>query len=149
MLYQINITSRDSLGLNMVESIVEMANLGATLKTDAMPRLSFPHHCTMLLEAEVPPTPSATVRVFEYGTNKEIFESFSETKQEAATFSMDVNDDDLKDTTIVDTGPVVPLTKEQLDALNWKTEFKEVCKLAGITGRDREQMTKEYLAKYA
>ena len=43
---------------------------------------------------------------------------------------------------------VVPYTKEELDAMDWVSgEFREVCKAAGITGRDRDKMTREYLAE--
>ncbi|MNV92783.1 hypothetical protein D3C71_1874060 [compost metagenome] len=64
----------------------------------------------------------------------------------AATFSLDADD-----TTVVDksTNQGTPWTKEQLDSMDWETEFKEVCKSVEITGRSRDKMTKEYLAKFA
>lgn len=147
MLYQINITSKDSLGFNLLENVVAMANLGATLKPGTMPIMNFPHHCTMILEADNPPTPSASIRVFELDTHKEIFAVFVEDTQ-AATFSMDTEAN--VEAPVVDksTNSGVPFTVDQLNAMDWKTEFKEVCKSAGISGRDRAQMTKEYLAKY-
>lgn len=138
MLYQINITSKDSLGLNMIENIVEMANKGAVLKPGAMPIMSFPHSCTMLLDSDVPPTPSACVRVFEVETNTEVKPGQEPTvvaPSKPAVFSMDNQE-------------AKPLTKEELDKLDFQTEFKELCKSVGITGRDREKMTKEYLAKF-
>jgi hypothetical protein len=140
MLYQINITSKDHLGLNMIENIVEMANKGAVLKPGAMPIMNFPHSCTMLIDSDTPPTPNAFIRVFEVDSKKEVLPSTSEPEvkvpTEPATFSME-NSDEHK-----------PLTREELDKLDFQTEFKDLCKSVGITGRDREKMTKEYFAKF-
>lgn len=36
--------------------------------------------------------------------------------------------------------------EEMLEQLSWE-DFKVACKVVGITGRDRNQMTREYLAK--
>lgn len=139
--YHIHVTCSDTLGLNLIENIIKLANMGATLKPGTLPSMRFPHSCSMILEAETPPTPSATVRVFEYDSHKEIFAAFVEPV--AASFSLD-NDP------VIDksTNDGTPWTKEQLDGMDWKTEFKEVCKSVGISGRDRAMMTKEYLAKY-
>lgn len=140
--YHIHVTSSDSLGLNLIENIIAMANLGATLKPGTLPSMRFPHSCSLILESETPPIPSATVRVFEFDSSKEIFKAFVEPV--AATFSMDAD-------TVVDksTNDGTPWTKEQLDAMDWESEFKEVCKSVDITGRSRDKMTKEYLAKFA
>ncbi|MNC11131.1 hypothetical protein D3C75_588210 [compost metagenome] len=142
--YHLHVTSSDSLGLNLIENIIAMANLGATLKPGTLPSMRFPHSCSLVLESETPPTPNATLRVFEYDTCKEVFAAFVEPVP--ATFSLDVND-----TTVVDksTNQGTPWTKEQLDSMDWETEFKEVCKSVEITGRSRDKMTKEYLAKFA
>lgn len=143
--YHLHITSSDSLGLNLIENIIEMANLGATLKPGTLPSMRFPHSCSMELEAEFPPTPRATIRVFEHDSNKEIFAAFVEpVVPVAATFSLDS-----EDTVDKSTNMGTPWTKEQLDAMDWETEFKAVCKAVDITGRSRDKMTKEYLAKFA
>lgn len=141
--YHIHVTSSDSLGLNMIENIIKLANMGATLLPGTLPTMRFPHGCSMLLEAEVPPVPNATMRVFEFDTCKEVFAAFIEPV--AKTFSMDS-----EEVVVVDksTNAGVPWTKEQLDAMDWETEFKEVCKSVDITGRSRDKMTKEYLAKF-
>lgn len=142
--YILHITSSDSLGLNLIENIIAMANLGATLKPQTLPSMRFPHSCSMVLTAATPPTPTAVIRVFEAKTNKEIFKAFVE--PEAATFSLDAEEVEETDKT---TNDGKPWTKEQLDAMDWETEFKQVTKAAGIGGRDRKKMTKEYLAKFA
>ncbi|MDF5713558.1 MAG: hypothetical protein PUP93_06635 [Rhizonema sp. NSF051] len=41
---------------------------------------------------------------------------------------------------------VVPYTKEELDAMSWD-ELKAAAKLVGLTGRDRDKLTREYLAE--
>lgn len=142
--YHIHVTSSDSLGLNLIENIIALANQGATLKEGTLPSMRFPHSCSMVLEAEVPPTPTATMRVFEFDSCKEVFAAFVEPK--AAEFSLNT-----EDTVVVDksTNQGTPWTKEQLDAMDWETEFKEVCRSVEITGRSRDKMTKEYLAKFA
>lgn len=137
--YHLHVTCSDTLGLNLIENVIELANMGAKLKPGTIPSMRFPHSCSMILEAEQPPTPRATVRVFEYDTNKEIFAAFVEPTP--STFSLD-NEVDKS------TNAGVPWTKDQLDGMDWETEFKEVCKSVGITGRSRDKMTKEYLAKY-
>jgi len=141
--YHLHVTSSDSLGLNLIENIIEMANLGAKLKPGTLPSMRFPHSCSLVLEAEVPPTPRATLRVFEYDTCKEVFAAFVEPV--AKTFSLDTVDEVVVDKS---TNQGTPWTKEQLDSMDWETEFKEVTKSVGITGRSRDKMTKEYLAKY-
>lgn len=144
MKYHLHVTSSDSLGFNLIENIVELANLGAKIKPGTLPSMRFPHSCSMELEAETPPTPRATVRVFEEDSNKEIFAAF--VQPVAATFSLETEDEVVVDKS---TNGGTPWTKEQLDELDWETEFKEVCKSVGISGRSRDKMTKEYLAKFA
>lgn len=41
---------------------------------------------------------------------------------------------------------VVPYTKEELDGMSWD-ELKAAAKLVGLTGRDRDKLTREYLAE--
>lgn len=141
--YHLHVTSSDSLGLNMIENIIKLANQGAYLKHGTLPSMRFPHSCSLEIECETPPVPSATVRVFEHDSNKEVFAVFVEPV--AATFSLD------NETPVVDksTNSGTPWTKEQLDGMDWETEFKEVCRAVEITGRSRDKMTKEYLAKFA
>lgn len=140
--YHLVLTSSDTFGMAWLQNIIAMANLGAVMKENTLPKTTFPHLISMTLEAETPPTPSATLRVFEYDTNKEIFAAFVEPK--ATTFSME-NEEDTVDKS---TNDGTPWTKEQLDGMDWETEFKEVCKAVGISGRSRDKMTKEYLAKF-
>jgi len=145
--YHLVITSSDTFGMAWLQTIIAMANLGAVMKEQTIPKTTFPHMISMTLEAETPPVPSATLRVFDLDSNREVFAAFVEPK--AAAFSMEADDSVAE--TVVDksTNDGTPWTKEQLDGMNWKTEFKEVMKACEIGGRDREQMTKEYLAKFA
>lgn len=143
MKYHLHITGSDPLGFNWLENVIEMAALGAKIKEGTMPYMKFPHSVSMVLEADAPPTPSAVIRVFEYDTNKELKAKFIEAK--AAEFSMDAG----PDISLATNDKGEPWTKEELDAMDWETEFKAVCKAVGITGRSRDKMTKEYLAKAA
>lgn len=138
MKYHIHVTSSDSLGMNMIENIVELAGMGAKLKEGTVPYMRFPHSCSMVLEADQPPTPSAVVRVFELETGKEVFAALAEAK--AASFSMDEVSVDLS------TNNGEPWTKEQLEAMDFETEFRAVCASVGVKGRSRDKMIKEFLA---
>lgn len=140
--FHLHVTGSDSLGLNFIENIVAMANLGAVIKPGTIPSMRFPHSLSMELEAELPPVPSACVRVFEHDSNKEIFAAFVEPV--AATFSMESEDEVDKST-----NNGTPWTKEQLLAMDFDTELRAVCKSVGITGRSKDKMIKEYLAKFA
>lgn len=144
--YHLHVTSTDSLGMNMIENVIKLANAGATLKPGSIPFMRFPHSVSMVITTDTPPTPSATVRVFEMDTNKEVFAAF--VPKVAASFSLDT-EDEVETVVDVSKNGETPWTKEQLDAMDWETEFKEVCKSVGITGRSRDKMTKEYLAKFA
>lgn len=141
--YKLHITGSDSIGLNFVENVVAMANLGAVIEPGTYPTMRFPHGVTMTLEAETPPTPSAVIRVFDAETRKEVFAAFVEPT--AAGFSMDS-----EDTTVVDksTNAGVPWTKEQLLDMDFQTELRAVCEAVGVTGRSKDKMIKEYLAKF-
>ena len=140
--YHIHVTGSDNLGLNFIENIIEIANLGAVLKEGTLPNMRWPHSASLVLEAENPPTPSASVRVFEYDSCKEIFAAFVE-KEAPAEFTMETEDK-------VDhsTNNGTPWTKEQLDAMEWEDEFKKVMTAAGISGRQRNTMTNNYLSKF-
>jgi hypothetical protein len=142
--YNLHVTSSDSLGMNLIENIIELANKGAVLKPGTTPFMRFPHSVSMEITTDTPPTPSAMVRVFDKETNKELFAAFVEPV--SAIFSLDTETTE----TVVDktTNGGVPWTKEQLLAMDWETEFKEVCKAVGITGRSKDKMIKEYLAKF-
>lgn len=142
--FHIHVTGGDTLGFGWLENVVKIANMGGVIKPGTIPATRFPHSASMVTVG-VHPVPSATVRVFEYDTNKEIFAAFVEPT--VSTFSLNV--DDGEDTVDKSTNNGTPWTKEQLEAMDWETEFKEVCSASGITGRSRAKMTKEYLAKYA
>lgn len=152
--YHLHVTGSDSLGLNFLENVVEMANLGATIKEGTLPAMRFPHSLSMTLEAETPPTPKATLRVFHHDSNKEVYAAF--VKPVAATFSTEEADDSdetldesAKSNFDLSTNQGTPWTKEQLDAMEFEGEFREVCRSVGITGRSRDKMTKQYLDKFS
>ena len=135
MKYEIHIESRDQLGFNMLENVVKMANLGATLKPDHMPIMRWPFACKMILESDTAPTPEPQIRIFEE-SGAEV--RFVPKLAEPASFSMDSES--------VEVVPAVIHSKESLEKLSWD-EFKEVVNKSGVTGRDRTKMTKQYLAK--
>lgn len=141
MKYHIHVTSKDSLGMNLIENVILLANMGATMKEGTLPAMRFPHSVSMVLESDTPPTPTPTMRVFEYDTNKEIFPVFVAPK--AAVFSTETEEVDKS------TNSGTPWTKEQLEAMDWDTEFKAVMTAAGIDGKRRAKMTSDYIAKYS
>lgn len=143
--YHLHVTSTDSLGMNMIENVIKLANAGAVLKPGSIPFMRFPHSVSMEITTDTPPTPSATVRVFDNDSNKELFAAF--VAPVAASFSMET-DEEVEEVDVSKNGDT-PWTKEQLDEMDWETEFKAVCKAVGISGRSRDKMTKEYLAKFA
>lgn len=132
MKYQLVVKCGNSLGFGWLEQIVELANQGAVLKDGVMQMLKFPHTCWMEIESDVEPTPNPFVRVFREDKSEVLIVKEVE-EDEEGSFSMDI-----------DTS--VRLTKEQLDALDWTTEFKPLMKAVGIGGRDRNKMTNQYLA---
>ena len=128
-LYELHVRSADPLGLGMIQSIVDLANDGATIKEGVLPRLSFPHSTILVIETDVEPTPTPTVRVFNMSEDsREVF--IEQEAPESSTFSMSFGD--------------TPVTKEKLDAMDFK-DFRELCKTVGVKGRDRNQMTREYM----
>lgn len=138
--YKLHITGSDSIGFDFVENIVAAANLGAVIAPGTLPFMRFPHSVTMKLVSDTHPLPTASTRVFDAETNKEIFAAFAE--PDALGFSMDTEEVDKS------TNAGVPWTKEQLLAMDFDSELRSVCKSVGITGRSKDKMIKEYLAKF-
>lgn len=142
--YEIHVTGSDPVGFNFLDNVVEMASKGAKIKEGQMPFLKFPHRCTMVLEAEEAPTPTAFIRVFHEDTKKEVYAKKIEAvkvEQPDGTFSVEI------DPAVATNDKGEPWTKEQLDAMSWD-ELKLVVKAAtGQSGRDRQKLTREYLAK--
>lgn len=138
MSFIVQIRSHDTFGLGFLQEVIRIAAVGGVLVQDTLPRLSFPQMADMIVEGDVAPTPSPMARVFEAETMKEVFTAFIE--PEASEFSMEVD---------VSTNEGTPWTREQLSGMDFATEFKAVMAAAGIEGKKRELMTKNYLAKYA
>lgn len=135
--YNVQVGSADHLGMGMISEIIRIArDYGGELTPGSVPFMRFPHRTHMTVTSATPPMPSASVRVFEADTKREIFADEVKVVTVAAKFSMSEDGEES-----------VRYTKEQLDAMDWETEFKAVCKADGITGRSRDKMTKEYLAK--
>lgn len=128
-LYELHVRSADPMGFGMIETIVELANGGATIKEGVLPRLSFPHSIILVIETEEEPTPTPTVRVFNMSESAREILIESEENQ-ASSFSMSFES--------------APTTKEELDKMEFK-DFRELCKTVGVKGRDRTQMTREYI----
>lgn len=141
--YHIHVTSSDSLGMNLIENVVKLANMGAVIKPGTIPAMRFPHSVSMVLEAEEAPYTSACIRVFEFDSSQEIKnpEIAQAVMPSAAAFSMDSSDEDSDKPKVY--------TKEELQAMDFETELREVCKAVGVTGRGRDKMIKEYLEKVA
>lgn len=144
--FHIHVTSSDSLGMNLIENVIMLANMGAVMKPGTIPAMRFPHSVSMILEADEPPFTSACVRVFEADSSQEIKNPKPVVEPVSATFSMESSDDEVSDNS--DEGDKV-YTKEELLAMDFDTEFREVCKAVGVTGRGRDKMIKEYLEKVA
>lgn len=142
-LYEIHIASADMLGFGMIDSIIEYANKGAVRKEGVLPNMKFPWQIILTHETEEEPVPTPTVRVFNMDDKarevriKKI--EVVKVEQEGGGFSMEVDPKFATD----DEGK--RFTKEALEALSWD-DFKNVLKADGITGRNRLQMTKQYLA---
>lgn len=139
--YHIHVTSSDSLGMNLIENVVKIANMGAVIKPGTIPAMRFPHSVSMVLESEEAPYTSACIRVFEFDSCQEIKNPQPVEEKVVATFSMDSSDEDSDKPKVY--------TKEELQAMDFETELREVCKAVGVTGRGRDKMIKEYLEKVA
>lgn len=155
--YHIFVTGPDAIGLNWISNIIEVANLGATLKPGTIPSMRFPHSVSMELVADEPPAIARPgIRVFR--------EDGSEVKPGdvepvnvpvvAAVFSTDEEEDEVEESTGSEETVEQPKsevkvhTREELDAMSWD-ELKAVAKAVGVTGRDRDKVTKGYLDKVA
>lgn len=170
--FHIHVTSSDSLGMNLIENVIQLANLGAVMKPGTIPAMRFPHSVSMILEAEDAPYTSACIRVFEFDSNQEIKNPKPVESIVSVGFSMDeeekideeeVEEEDkvieevieevIEDKVIEEEEVIVDkpkvYTKEELQAMDFETEFREVCKAVGVVGRGRDKMTKEYLEKVA
>lgn len=143
MKYELHIRGNETLGFTFIEQIIKMAALGATLKPNEWPRLTFPHQAKMILEGDTPPEATPYVRVFDEDGKEIRITPLEVVKVEKAdgTFSMDVD-------------PAIAInetsgkrwTQAELEAMTWD-EFKAVCKADGFGGRDRAKMQKTYLDK--
>lgn len=154
-LYSVHVNSKDQFGQDLVDNLLWLGSLGAKQKEGSFSKLSFPFRVQLELEADEPPMPSATVKVYDH-KNKEIFATVlqAQAKKEekkgeiqSPAFSVDQEEDKESsvDMSLALNDEGKPWTKEQLDDLDWST-FKDVVKAAhGITGRDRVKMTKQYL----
>lgn len=164
MKYEVHVTSKDQFGQDLVDHLLKLGALGAKQKEGTFSKLSFPFRVTLEVEADEPPMPSATVKVYDE-KKKEVFakvleeqrketEKKTSSKQESvspANFSTEQEDEesDDGDTSLATNDDGQPWTKEQLEDLPWGT-FKKVLKASfGITGRNRPQMLKQYLDKVA
>lgn len=148
-LFHIHVTSSDSLGMNLIENVIKLANMGAVMKPGTIPAMRFPHSVSMILEADEPPYTGPCIRVFEADSCQEIKNPQPVVEPLSATFSMDSADDTVDADEADETDGVKVYTKEELLAMDFETEFREVCKAVGVTGRGRDKMIKEYLEKVA
>ena len=151
-LYSVHVNSKDQFGQDLVDNLLWLGSLGAKQKEGSFSKLSFPFRVQLELEADEPPMPSATVKVYDY-KNKEIFATVlqaqakkEDKKAEAVHFSVDQEEDKVPsvDMSLALNDEGKPWTKEQLDDLDWDT-FKAVTATQNITGRSRDKMTKQYL----
>lgn len=142
-LYEIHIASADMLGFGMIDSIIEYASKGAVRKDGVLPVMKFPFQIVMTHETEEEPVPTPTCRVFNMDDKaREVRIKKVEVvkvEKENGGFSMEVDPVFATD----DNGK--RFTKEALDALSWE-DFKNILKADNISGRDRQKMTKQYLA---
>lgn len=142
-LYEIHIASADMLGFGMIDSIIEYAAKGAVRKDGVLPVMKFPFQIVMTHETEEEPVPTPTCRVFNMDDKaREVRVKKVEVvkvEKEGGGFSMEVDPVFATD----DNGK--RFTKEALEALSWE-DFKNILKADGISGRDRQKMTKQYLA---
>ncbi|ANA49250.1 hypothetical protein PMW_125 [Pseudomonas phage phiPMW] len=133
MKYEIRVTSIDPLGFSMLNDVIRLAAEGAVLKEGVYPVLSFPYIVTLEIEADEPPVASATVRVFEMESRKEILPPVAEPVK-ASTFSLGEDPDKV-------------YTREELDAMEW-TQVQDIARNKGITGKQRNKVTNAYLALF-
>jgi len=142
-LYEIHIASADMLGFGMIDSIIEYAAKGAVRKDGVLPVMKFPFQIVMTHETEEEPVPTPTCRVFNMDDKaREVRIKKVEVvkvEKESGGFIKEVDPVFATD----DNGK--RFTKEALEALSWE-DFKNILKADNISGRDRQKMTKQYLA---
>lgn len=159
--FEMLVTGGDNMGYQWLQNVVNMANLGAVMKPGTIPNPKFPHSMKMILTASEPPTPSASIRVFDANTLVEIKAGeYVPVVPVAATFSTEEEDEETEEEeeltdsnltqpipeSVVDAGTTVTYTLEQLTEMKWE-EVREIAKAVGVTGRDRDKVTKAYLQK--
>lgn len=144
MKYEIHVGSADHIGMGMINGIIEVAALGGKLKEGSIPYMRFPYMTVMTLEADEPPMPTPSMRVFEAESKKEVHAVMVQAKQ--SEFSMELEDTPKVDLSL---NGDRPWSKEELEAMDFDNEFKPVMAAAGITGKKRALMQNNYLKKYA
>lgn len=154
MKYEVHVTSKDQFGQDLVDHLLKLGALGAKQKEGTFSKLSFPFRVTLEVEADEPPMPSATVKVYDE-KKKEVFATVlqaqakkEEKKEESkANFSVEQEESEDGEVDLSTNDDGQPWTKEQLEDLDWDI-FKKVMKASfGITGRDRAKMQRQYLEK--
>lgn len=151
MKYEVHVTSKDQFGQDLVDHLLKLGALGAKQKEGTFSKLSFPFRVTLEVEADEPPMPSATVKVYDE-KKKEIFATVlqaqakkEEKKEEPkANFSVEQEESEGGEVDLSTNDDGQPWTKEQLEDLDWDT-FKAVVATKSVTGRSRDKMTKQYL----
>lgn len=151
MKYEVHVTSKDQFGQDLVDHLLKLGALGAKQKEGTFSKLSFPFRVTLEVEADEPPMPSATVKVYDE-KKKEIFATVlqaqakkEEKKEEPkANFSVEQEESEDSEVDLSTNDDDQPWTKEQLEDLDWDT-FKAVVATKSVTGRSRDKMTKQYL----
>lgn len=151
MKYEVHVTSKDQFGQDLVDHLLKLGALGAKQKEGTFSKLSFPFRVTLEVEADEPPMPSATVKVYDE-KKKEIFATVlqaqakkEEKKEEPkANFSVEQEESEGGEVDLSTNDDGQPWTKEQLEDLDWDT-FKAVVATKSVTGRSRDKMTRQYL----
>lgn len=151
MKYEVHVTSKDQFGQDLVDHLLKLGALGAKQKEGTFSKLSFPFRVTLEVEADEPPMPSATVKVYDE-KKKEVFATVlqaqakkEEKKEEPkANFSVEQEESEDSEVDLSTNDDGQPWTKEQLEDLDWDT-FKAVVATKSVTGRSRDKMTKQYL----
>lgn len=148
MKYEVHVTSKDQFGQDLVDHLLKLGALGAKQKEGTFSKLSFPFRVTLEVEADEPPMPSATVKVYDE-KKKEIFATVlqAQAKKEDPKANFSVEQEESENSEGVDLSTNddgQPWTKEQLEDLDWDT-FKAVCQTVSVSGRSRDKMTRQYL----
>lgn len=142
--YEIHVSSKDMLGFNFLDNVIALAAKGAVVKDKTLPFMKFPFSVKMTIETDEEPVADPFIRVFNADTLEEIKPKpvvsapVEVNLVESGSFSLEASDDSK--------GVKEKLSKEALEALTWD-EFREECKIYGITGRDKKVMTTKYLDK--